>query len=194
MSFGFCIFLVGCSAEQPFLLSTPFETDKVLSSTSSVRQTFVRGDEGPIICTSPSPDTGFSENSDIDFSLNILQLSNTGESSEAYEGRDEIELSGRTPSLLITRELFYRACEFSKNFALDKEQALALYMATLDKTTGVWLNESKNTSITINQQISDQFTKLSNNDRDKAKAVEPETDPTDKESSDGDSTIDDDRY
>ena len=42
------------------------------------------------------------------------------------ESIGSMTMGGRSPAVLITSELLYRACEFSNNFNLDKDEAKAL--------------------------------------------------------------------
>ncbi len=44
---------------------------------------------------------------------------------------------GRSPAVLIVRELLYRACEFSTNYDLDKDEAKAFYLKHLDALSGI---------------------------------------------------------
>jgi len=62
-------------------------------------------------------------------------------------------MAGRTPAVLMTRELFYRACEFSLNFGLTKQEALDLYNKTLDAVTQVWATEAGNTTVTVGDTV-----------------------------------------
>lgn len=42
------------------------------------------------------------------------------------------ELGGRSPGVLISRDLLYRTCEFLSNHRLSDEQATALFKTTMD--------------------------------------------------------------
>lgn len=103
-----------------------------MSTTSSLSHVFVRdGSSSYITCTQPSPDAAFDQSETADISISLISV---GESDAAGEEENsaEVEMAGRTPAVLMTRELFYRACEFSMNYKLSKEEALSLYTKTLD--------------------------------------------------------------
>lgn len=67
-------------------------------------------------------------------------------------------MAGRTPAILMTRELFFRACEFSQNYKLNKDEALTLYNKTLDTIATVWATEAGNTTVTIGDTVSSTST------------------------------------
>ena len=73
------------------------------------------------------------------------------------EGEDstEAEMAGRTPAVLIAREMFYRACEFSTNFGLSQDQATQVYLKTLDAVSQGWAIEAGQTTVTIGDTVSD---------------------------------------
>ena len=77
-----------------------------------------------LFCQGPTPDAApaYAE------SLSL------GSTSAAVGGAEDVAagiLGGRSPSVLIARELLYRACEFSLNYRLDRDEAMALYQQTL---------------------------------------------------------------
>ena len=136
---------------EPVPLISDLKEQSVVSSTSSLSYMVVRrSNSNLIICTQPQPDSAFDQGEAADFSLLSLGGSDqVGEDSSS----DEVEMAGRTPALLMTRELFYRACEFSENQKLTKEEALALYSKTLDAVTHAWNTEAENTKVTIGDTI-----------------------------------------
>jgi len=67
------------------------------------------------------------------------------------ESSGETEMTGRTPGVLMTRELFFRTCEFSKNYKLLQDQALKLYLQTLNAASKGWISEVEKTTITIGE-------------------------------------------
>ena len=99
-------------------------------------------------------------------SLSFLNFGSGSDGTQQSEDSAETELTGRTPGVLMTRELFFRLCEFSRNYDLTKEEAKALYVQTLQTVSGGWNNEIGNTSIKIgetathvvNQTVSDAAT------------------------------------
>jgi hypothetical protein len=75
-------------------------------------------------CRAPGPDFTVQASSQLGVSVP------TGESSETLssgQGQAALSLGGRTPSVLLTRELMYRACEMSSNIKADKETTINIY-------------------------------------------------------------------
>jgi hypothetical protein len=68
-------------------------------------------------CRSPNPDFAFGETSAVSLGLG------RGPSIDTSSGAAIDSLGGRSPALLITRELMYRACELALN--LDADVALS---------------------------------------------------------------------
>jgi hypothetical protein len=85
---------------------------------------FVTPDDRERLCLAPPPDAVSSS------SLGGgLTVDGTGISEESRRGA--AVLGGRGPLELTSRELLYRACEFSMNYRLEKHEALELYEKTL---------------------------------------------------------------
>ena len=58
-------------------------------------------------------------------------------------------LGGRTPAVLMTREWFFRSCEFSRNYNLTKQEAYQLYLKTLAAVMAGWGKEAAQTTVNI---------------------------------------------
>ena len=52
--------------------------------------------------------------------------------------------------------MFYRACEFTSNSDLSKDQAMEVYLKTLDAVSQGWAIEAGNTSVTVGDSIVSQ--------------------------------------
>ena len=72
------------------------------------------------------------------------------------ENTGEEEMSGRTPGVLISREILYRVCELYTNLDLDKKEAIDLFKAALGTVSQGWSNESGNTKIVIHDSVKTQ--------------------------------------
>jgi len=62
-------------------------------------------------------------------------------------------MAGRTPTVILARELMFRTCEFSQNFKLDKKEALAFYektMAAIEKACAI---KASNTTVTVGDTV-----------------------------------------
>lgn len=109
-------------------------------------------------CTHPAPDAAFDQGEASDFSVTLISVGNESDAGGESENSQEVEMAGRTPAVLIAREMFYRLCEFSKNQKLDKTDAKDLYVKTLDVIKDVWTIEAGKTNITIGQTLTDTLT------------------------------------
>jgi len=102
-------------------------------------------------CTMPQPDATFSQSIEEGFGISIG-------SEEATEGTSEAEMAGRTPTVLMARELFFRTCEFSTNYHLSKEEAYALFKKTFSTVTDLATIEVNNTTVTIGDTVATKST------------------------------------
>lgn len=150
--------LTACGGLQPEPTINDLETETLITNTASQAHTFVHATKSnKIICTQPFPDAAFDQEEEGDFSLSFISLGGD-ESTAVGEGSEEVELAGRTPTVLMTRELFFRACEFAHNFNLEKEEALAIYNKTLETVATVWATEAGNTTVTVGDTVSNATT------------------------------------
>lgn len=62
-------------------------------------------------------------------------------------------MSGRTPGVLIAREMFFRTYEFSNNYQLSKDEAMKLYVQTMNAVSDGWKAEIKKTTITFGETV-----------------------------------------
>jgi len=149
------LLLAGCTEFfEPTPIVTDLEQEKVISNTASLSHTFVRGEKSSYIaCTQPPPDAAFSQGQAADVSISLINLGGDDEEGEEEES-DELEMAGRTPTVILARELMFRACEFSQNFKLDKKEALALYEKTMAAIEKAWAIEAGNTTVTVGDTVS----------------------------------------
>ena len=144
-----------CANYEPLPTVTQLEKDWFVSNTAAVTNTLIRSPETrKIICMSPAPDVAFIQNEGTGLTLSLLNVSvdshNTPKEYIANsESSSEEELAGRTPAVLLTRELLYRTCEFSQNHQLTKAEALKLYQETLDIVAKNWTIEAQKTQVTV---------------------------------------------
>jgi hypothetical protein len=99
------------------------------------------------------PDVAYDKGDDADINYSFINTSSDQVS--AQDNSDEVEMAGRTPAILMAREIFYRTCEFSTNFGLNKQEALSLYQQTLTTVGNVWASEAQNTTVTVGDTIQD---------------------------------------
>ncbi len=99
------------------------------------------------------PDVAYDKGDDADINYSFINTSS--DQISAQDNSDEVEMAGRTPAILMAREMFYRTCEFSTNFGLNKQEALSLYQQTLKIIGSVWATEAQNTTVTVGDTIQD---------------------------------------
>ncbi|MDF2180341.1 hypothetical protein P2G88_18950 [Aliiglaciecola sp. CAU 1673] len=170
------VLLSGCtSLEYPEPKQSTLDNNHVLTTTSGQGQIYVmQRDNNHYLCSLPQPDAAFDQKDggNIDVSL----ISTGGEKGASTdEDSEEVELAGRTPTVLMTRELFFRACEFSSNYQLSKDEAKALYMKTLDGVLANWAIEAGHTTVTIGDTV-DNKAAISNQKTEQSSTTLPTTD------------------
>ncbi|MBX7540392.1 hypothetical protein [Qipengyuania sphaerica] len=127
-------------ADEPAPHVIPIAAEHVISTTASLSNTLVLDRQTQFVtCTAPPPDASFSQGEQASVSAII-----TGSNDQANLGEDSEEtgLTGRSPALLLAREMFFRACEFSRNYQLSKDEALQVYLKTMDATTSSFAVEN----------------------------------------------------
>jgi len=145
--------LNGCSTIQtpkPQINKIGEDITTVTTTAETTATTFKQKNSLKQMCAAPSPDATFNS-SDSD-SLSIALVNNSKNSSDGLgnsmaEGGNE--MNGRSPAVLITRELFYRLCETYTNFNLTKEEALPLFQKVLDLVGQGWTAEAAKTAVSI---------------------------------------------
>tara|TARA_B100000809_G_scaffold262317_1_gene313035 strand:+ start:496 stop:1143 length:648 start_codon:yes stop_codon:yes gene_type:complete len=142
------------SIEKPSPKRFNIEPDSSISVTAGTSQTFVRSQSANYqLCSQPMPDVAYDKGDDADINYSFINTSSDQVS--AQDNSDEVEMAGRTPAILMAREMFYRTCEFSTNFDLNKQEAISLYQQTLKTIGNVWASEAQNTTITVGDTIQD---------------------------------------
>ena len=153
--------LAGCSSDvRPFFEVTPVKEETVISRTSALSNVYVLDkDTNFVTCTEPPPDSAYQQLEDMDLSFSLVKVGGNDKAGGA-EGSEEAPLVGRTPGVLIARELFFRACEFSRNYDLTKAEALALYRDTLNAVGEGWKVEGANTTVKIDESEINNVTQV----------------------------------
>jgi hypothetical protein len=117
--------------------------DVVLIPESYVATYFTSEISGERHCRAPEPDVT------IQSSEGISLGDGAGDSIGFNDGEAAIALAGRSPSLLLTRELMYRACELTSNLNTDEEATIAIYEKFLEAITQISTTETGNGGVEI---------------------------------------------
>ncbi len=158
---GLAALLAGCGTPfEPKPMITEIKAEQAITSTASLSHTLVLDRKtGFVTCAMPPPDAAFAQQEEGDVSISLISLGGNKDAGGEQESSSEDELAGRTPAVLITRELFFRLCEFSRNYQLNKAEAMKLYRETLTAVKGGWDKEAGQTTV----KIGDAVTTIINN-------------------------------
>ncbi len=116
------------------------------------RETFFMSDsEGERHCRAPDPD--FTVQSSTKIGLGVTTALE-GDEVGSGSGQAALTLGGRSPALLITRELMYRACELSSNIAADGETTVAIYDKFLQAIESISAQQSGVGTTSVSDAIS----------------------------------------
>ena len=148
---------MGCSVSdlyEPKPHVSPVAPQTMVSNTASVKNTYVHDPESNVIvCAEPSPDAAFSQSKSSDVSISILNFGSEHEEVEDADESAELEMAGRAPHVLLTRELMFRLCEFIRNHRLGQQTAIELYKKNLDIISEVSNTVAGNTTIKITNGV-----------------------------------------
>jgi hypothetical protein len=89
-------------------------------------------------CRAPAPDFTVQQSDQLNLSMPM----NGGESIGGGENQTGLTLGGRSPTVLITRELMYRACELTANINADSETTVAIYATFLQALGNITQQQS----------------------------------------------------
>jgi hypothetical protein len=170
------LLLVGCAGFSPKGEMTGFKKEGVLYSNPSLNETLVRDPKNhKKICMGRGADAAFEMSESASFALSLVSIGNTkGDSVGETDNVGEEEMMGRTPAVLLARELFYRACEFTNNAQLDQKESLKIFNSVLNVIGEGWKTEARNTTVHIGGSLATK----NNNTVEPAKAVPTAPAPT----------------
>ena len=127
------LLLTGCAIQPMEPKISVANGIRIYSTTSEIQLTFMK-DHGTDerMCVSRGSDVADTESTSLG-----LSYGNTIDDESVSEGSSKaaVNLGGRSPSVLIIRELMFRACELTMNLNLSKEEALELYHKTLNSVS-----------------------------------------------------------
>lgn len=153
------ILLAACNDFQPHIEQSPSQGDFILSASAALRPGIVHNAPGPEwVCIPPPPDAGFREAETAAIEISILTISTGDQAGSEASQSGEQEFLGRTPALLLARELFFQQCLAAYNMKLTKAEALDLYKQNLAVIQQIFAAETASTTVTIQQSSSDTDT------------------------------------
>lgn len=156
--------LSGCmSTYEPSPYVNQVNKNTVISATAAVSHTIISPkNSGNFTCLMPQPDADFSQSGSDSMNFYKSGISDNITNSESSGGD---EMNGRTPGVLFSRDMMYRLCEFTSNYNLTKQEAIALYKQNISALNSLMLEESKTTTITVSESLKNTYTtdKTANN-------------------------------
>lgn len=168
----------GYSDFQPELQTEALNKSGVLYGTGSLHTTIYQDPKNLTkFCMGRGVEAAFRQSESGDIAISLVSVGNTDkESVGESENSGEEEMSGRTPAVLITRELFYRACELIINAQLDKKEAIQVFNNVLKVVGNGWKNESANTTISVGDKLTVTSTNTDNMSAAKSGSIENKKD------------------
>ncbi len=113
--------------------------DVILANINSRESYVINKESNSLYCLAPTPDVTLTASDGVSLSSQLLGKSaGIGEEN----GTGALDLGGRSPSVLVTRELMYRACELTLNLRLSNEEAITAYKMFLKALVEVTANIS----------------------------------------------------
>lgn len=136
MKITFCLTIIvvlsACSSIQPLEVKfKPIKDYGIYSTSAATKSTIIRNkNDQQIVCSEPSPDATFNEQDKESLGFSLLHIGD--KTTEGLsEGETEGGLGGRSVNVLLTREMYFRMCEFFANSNLPDSMKIKIYNATL---------------------------------------------------------------
>ena len=146
----------GCmSTYEPSPYVNQVNKSAIVSATAALSHTIIQPKNSDnFTCLSPQPDADFSQSGSDGFNFSGAGTTDGIFDSESSGGN---EMNGRTPGILFSRDMMYRLCEFTLNYNLTKQEAIALYKQNITALNALMLEESKKTTVTISDSLADTY-------------------------------------
>lgn len=151
VSASVCLLACANCGTQPHVTTQPLKPDEniVISSSAAVTSGLLRGGSDiKHYCASVAPDTTFNDTEGT--SISLFNIGRSAPDKEAGSVEiSETEMVGRTPAVLVSREILYRVCELTGNRSFTNNEILKLYEKSIDAIVQMTSKETSNTSISI---------------------------------------------
>jgi hypothetical protein len=150
-----CLLLLSCAScsTQPHSVTHPVKSDEnlLISSSAAVTSGLLRdSDDIKHYCASVAPDATFNETASEGASISFFNIGRSSPEKEVVSvGIEETQMVGRTPAVLVSREILYRVCELTGNKSFTNQELLKLYEKSIDAIVQLASQEMANTSITL---------------------------------------------
>ena len=128
--------LLGCGDTAPNSKIHQLNPNAVIeiTNTAEVSSTIFRKSGSDMyFCSSNSPDATFSKSSSNGISLTLVNFGDSVERDSYDSASSGDEMLGRTPAVLASRDILYRACELIGNLNLTPQEAVTFYRTEPDR-------------------------------------------------------------
>lgn len=171
--------LSGCSINPAGLHHAQSENNdiEVYGTSAGIRGILLRKkSSATVYCAEPQPDATVNES--LSENVSISQATAGNESEGVSESESEKSLGGRSVNVLITREIFYRTCEFLANTELKDDDKLKVFTTSLQSiidlnrtNLGVGTNSELNIETNAATSIATQTEQVSDNQYEQGDAL-----------------------
>jgi hypothetical protein len=187
---GALIAVTGCATPPKPSITANFGGIRIYSTGADQQSSFLKqNNSGEYFCDSRASDVADTASNGI--GLSASEFGSKEGISESHS-RGAVALGGRSPAVLITREVMYRTCEIVMNLALDKKEALDLYIKTLNLVQSISKNDTNSGTSSISDSTSAQEIKMIDTTTPVSqKSIKDSVESKDDDSSDDDSSDDD---
>lgn len=141
---GLILFNAGCSSKND-VKAIHIDRDGIdtIANDGALKVSFIKNKNSPeMMCAYREPDVEAISHQGL--KLTIPGKEGIGEDS----GSSAVTLGGRSPALLIVREMLYRACELSMNLNADKNTTIEVYKMFLDTSKQIAAQSTEGTKST----------------------------------------------
>ena len=135
---------------------------EIYGTTAGMRAILLRKKSSEsVYCAEPQPDATVSES--LSENASVSQGAAGSEDEGATESVGESSLGGRSVNVLITREIFYRTCEFISNANLSDDTKLEVFKASLQSIINLNNTNFGNGSVVQSPVQNNELNPVSNN-------------------------------
>ncbi len=152
------VLLPSCASYRPDPYVNRIRGDVALTSTADVSHALlIETPSGRKVCVQPPADASFNAKSKEGTDIAIIAFGgNQDGKEERQDDTGEHQFEGRTPSVLITREVLYRLCELSMNQDLSKEEARTSFDHAISALSQSWKEEADRTNVEIKSDVEEK--------------------------------------
>lgn len=158
------VILSGCGTGAPSSKIVKLDANGVvlISNNAEISSSVFRaGPSNNYYCATNAPDSTFSTAKSNGLTLTLVNFGDTVERESSSSASVGEEMLGRTPAVLALRDIMYRVCELIGNLNLTPQQALSVYMTSLQTAAALVAAETTSTTVALSSNLGIQITETS---------------------------------